>query len=116
MISDKRLRNWATAMEAQSTLKLAQFSRRRLIRSSRATTHITFTNEFQEYHVWILRELNLIILDVFHKRVQMDELLFRGNITDRSVERISEILRSTESWLTRLSRKSPQSVSGRKRS
>lgn len=95
MISDKKFRKWATAIETQSTLKIGQFSRRTLINSLRATTHITFTNEFQEYHVWILRELNLIILDVFHKRVPMDELLFRGEITDRSLERIAQILRST---------------------
>jgi hypothetical protein len=46
-------------------------------------------------HVWILRELNLIILDVFHERVPADELLFRGEITYRPLERIAQILRST---------------------
>jgi hypothetical protein len=94
MISDKKIWKWATAIEAQSTLKIAQLSRRRLIRSSRTTTHITFRNDFQEYHVWILPELNLIILDVFRKEAEADELLFRGEITDRSLERISQILRS----------------------
>jgi hypothetical protein len=94
MISDRKIRKWATAIEAQSTLKIGQLSRRRLIRSSRTTTHITFRNDFQEYDVWILPELNLIILDVFHKEVQADELLFRGEITDRSLQRIFQILRS----------------------
>jgi hypothetical protein len=93
-MSDKKIRKWATTIETQSTLKIGKFSRRPLIRSSRATTHITFTNKFQEYHVWILPELHLMILDVFHKRAETDELLFRGEITDRSLERISQILRS----------------------
>jgi hypothetical protein len=108
MISDRKIRKWATAIEAQSTLKIVQFSRRRLIRSSRTTTHIAFGKDSQEYDVWILPELNLIILNVFHTQVETEELLFRGEITDRSLERIWEILRSTESRATRLSRKSPR--------
>jgi hypothetical protein len=94
VISDKKIRKWATVVETQSTLKIGEFRRRALIYSARATTHITFTSESQEYHVWILPELNLIIWDVFHNREKTDELLFRGEITDQALDRIAQILKS----------------------
>jgi hypothetical protein len=95
MISDKKIRKWATTIEAQSTLRIVQFSHRPAIGHYQAKIHIAFENESQEYHVWILPELNLIYLDVFHKPVETDELLFRGKITEHSLDRISQILRPT---------------------
>jgi hypothetical protein len=92
MVSEEELKNWATVIAAQSRLKLTHFGESPATGPSRARTHIAFENDHREYHVWILPELNMILLDVFHKSMDTDEQLFRGKITRRSFERISRIL------------------------
>jgi hypothetical protein len=91
-ISGEDIKNWASAITAQSELKLAHFGERHATGPSRATMHIALENDHREYHVWILPELNMILLDVFQKSSNTDEQLFRGEITQRSFERIAEIL------------------------
>jgi hypothetical protein len=94
MVSEEEIKKWATAIAAQSRLKLTHFGQSPAIGASRAKTQVAFENNRSAYHVWILPELNMIILDVFHKSVETDEQLFRGEITLRSLERISRILSS----------------------
>ena len=91
-ISGEDFRNWASAITAQSELKLAHFGERYATGPSRATMQIALDNDHREYHVWILPELNVILLDVFHKSSNTDEQLFKGEISQHSFERISEIL------------------------
>ena len=97
MVSEEELKKWATVIAAQSRLKLTHFGESSATGSSRAKTHIAFENDRLEYHVWILPELNMIVLDVFYKRIETDEQLFRGEITLRSLERISRILNPPQS-------------------
>ena len=92
MVSEEELRNWATVIAAQSKLKLTHFGESPATGPSRARKHIGFENDCCEYHVWILPELDMIILDVFYKSIETDEQLFRGEINRRSLERISRLL------------------------
>jgi hypothetical protein len=91
-VSEEETKNWASVIAAQSRLKLVHFGQSTPTGPSRDGTHIVFENDRLAYYVWILAELNTILLDVFHKSGETDEQIFRGEITLRSLERISRIL------------------------
>jgi len=95
--SKEETKNWATLIAAQSRLKLTHFGQNPTAGSFRAETHVAFENDNSAYHVWIMPEFNLILLDVFHKSLETDRQLFRGELTLSSLERISRILNSPQS-------------------
>jgi hypothetical protein len=96
MLSLEEIKEWAESIEAQSISNLIRFSHDPARSAQRAVTEIVFEHGFNEYRVWIFRELNIIYVDAFQKGAVSDTKLFRGPATRRSLEAISMLLKGSQ--------------------
>jgi hypothetical protein len=96
MLSLEEIKKWADTIEAQSTPNLVKFCHKPARPAHRAMIEIVFADGVNEYQIWIFRELNIIYVDAFHEGVESDSKLFRGPLTQNSLESISRILRRSQ--------------------
>jgi hypothetical protein len=88
MLSEEQIKDWAAAVGQRPSLRLMAVEQKFATGIRRAKTHITFGTEGREYHIWVLPELDLLILDVLYKNSGVDEQLFRGEISAQTLETI----------------------------
>jgi hypothetical protein len=88
MLSQDEIRDWANMVARREGFRLIELEQKLASGVRRAKTHIRFDAGVREYHVWVLPELDLMILDVLYKQIGIDEQLFRGDICQQSLEAI----------------------------
>ena len=88
MLSQDEIKDWANRVGRAAGFGSVELEQTLASGVRRAKTHIRFDSEDREYHVWVLPELDLLILDVYDRNAGIDEQLFKGEISARSLEAI----------------------------
>jgi hypothetical protein len=88
MLSQGEIKDWANRVGRGAGFLSVELDQKVASGVRRAKTHIRFASEDREYHVWVLPELDLLILDVYYRHAGIDEQLFRGDISAQSLEAI----------------------------
>jgi hypothetical protein len=88
MLSQDEIKDWANRVGRDAGFRLVQLEQKLASGVRRAKTHIRFDVDDREYHVWVLPELDLLILDVYYTLAGIDEQLFPGEISAHSLEAI----------------------------
>ena len=88
MLSQDEIHYWASRVGRDLGFRLVEFEQKEASGVRRAKTHIRFDAYDREYHIWVLPELDLMLLDVFYRQAGIDEQLFKGEISAQSLEAI----------------------------
>jgi hypothetical protein len=88
MLSQDEIKEWANRVGRAAGFRSVELDQKLASGVRRAKTHIRFVSDDHEYHVWVLPELDLLILDVYYRHAGIDEQLFRGDISAHSLETI----------------------------
>jgi len=88
MLSQDEIKEWANRVGRDAGFRSVELEQKFASGVRRAKTHIRFVSDDHEYHVWVLPELDLLILDVYYRHAGIDEQLFRGDISAHSLEAI----------------------------
>jgi hypothetical protein len=88
MLSQDEIQDWAHRVGRDLGFRLAEFEQKGASGVRRAKTHIRFDAYDSEYHIWVLPELDLLLLDVYYTHAGIDEQLFKGAISAQSLEAI----------------------------
>jgi len=88
MLSQDEIHYWASRVGRDLGFRLVEFEQKEASGVRRAKTHIRFDAYGREYHIWVLPELDLMLLDVFYRQAGIDEQLFKGEISAQSLEAI----------------------------
>jgi hypothetical protein len=86
MLSQDEIKDWANRVGRATGFRSVELEQKLANGIRRAKTHIRFISDDREYHVWVLPELDLLILDVYYRQAGIDEQLFRGDISAQSLE------------------------------
>jgi hypothetical protein len=88
MLSQDEIQDWANRVGRDPGFRLVEFEQKEASGVRRAKTHIRFDAYDREYHIWVLPELDLLLLDVFYRQAGIDEQLFKREISAQSLEAI----------------------------
>ena len=106
MLSQDEIKDWANRVGQAAGFRSVELEQTLASGVRRAKTHIRFDSEDCEYHVWVLPELDLLILDVYDRNAGIDEQLFRGDISAQSLETIET------KWFSRVRSRSAEEQNG----
>jgi hypothetical protein len=106
MLSQDEIKDWANRVGRAAGFRSVELEQTLASGVRRAKTHIRFASEDREYHVWVLPELDLLILDLYYRNAGIDEQLFRGDISAQSLETIET------KWFSRVRSRSAEEQNG----